>query len=256
MRRRYVGPAVALRRIGQGVALAALATLLSCTRTVEIRQYEEIVIVPSAIDQAFSGSGLNVVPGARATESLVVPEQAPLGGSGSRTGSGGSAAASAAPVAGGARITFATPDHWRELPGDSLRLAVFSVPPTDGGTAQPEEWTLVLLGGAAGGVRANVERWLGQLGLGADAALVDRFVAESQTLTSSGGFEVAVFGFTGVTDQGASSMLTAIVPIAGQTAFLKLAGGHEIVARERDAFVRLAATLELAINDRNTYRRG
>lgn len=60
-----------------------------------------------------------------------------------------------------AAIAWDAPEGWRETKGSQMRMASFSVS-TDAGEV---DISLVRLGGAAGGMLANVNRWLGQIAM-------------------------------------------------------------------------------------------
>lgn len=59
-------------------------------------------------------------------------------------------------------VTWTLPAGWSEKPGSELRYATLLLGPKD----KPLELTVVPLGGEAGSVLANVNRWRGQVGLG------------------------------------------------------------------------------------------
>src|SRR5688572_13881904 len=57
--------------------------------------------------------------------------------------------------------TWTVPAGWKELPSQQMRFAAFAVAPD-----RPEVvMTVVPLGGASGGLAANINRWEGQIGL-------------------------------------------------------------------------------------------
>ena len=59
-------------------------------------------------------------------------------------------------------LTLTIPDGWtRDEPSNKLRLAQFSIPNAPGET-QPTEMVVSYFGGGAGGVDANIERWITQ----------------------------------------------------------------------------------------------
>lgn len=63
----------------------------------------------------------------------------------------------------GLPFTWVTPASWTEGNPSSMRLASYNVPLSGGETG---DFSLVQLGGGAGGTMANINRWRGQIGLG------------------------------------------------------------------------------------------
>jgi hypothetical protein len=64
----------------------------------------------------------------------------------------------------GLPFTWVTPGGWEEGKVSSMRLASYNVPMSGGETG---DFSLIQLGGGAGGTMANINRWRGQIGLGA-----------------------------------------------------------------------------------------
>lgn len=143
---------------------------------------------------------------------------------------------------GGAPLAWQTPPAWQELPGDGIRLAAFRL--EQGG--RRVETTVVMLGGAAGGVEANVARWLDQLGLRLAGDELAQFLAAGEPVATRGGLRLTVYDFTALTAPEGDSMLVAVGPALDQTLFVKMAGDGAVVAAARNDFLRLVGSLELA----------
>ena len=62
----------------------------------------------------------------------------------------------------GQPFSWTVPDGWEAGKESSMRLASYNVPLSGG---EVGDFSLVKLGGAAGGVLANLNRWRGQIGL-------------------------------------------------------------------------------------------
>jgi len=58
------------------------------------------------------------------------------------------------------RLTYTVPDGWREGPGSRMRVATLF----HGQGEQQWEMSIIPLGGGAGGMLANINRWAGQVG--------------------------------------------------------------------------------------------
>jgi len=63
----------------------------------------------------------------------------------------------------GLPFTWVTPSNWVEGKASSMRFASYDIPLSNGETG---DFSLVQLGGGAGGTMANINRWRGQIGLG------------------------------------------------------------------------------------------
>ena len=59
-------------------------------------------------------------------------------------------------------IAWEKPRDWKEVTGHSMRLASFGAPFSEGNG----DVSITTFGGASGGIGPNVNRWLGQIGLG------------------------------------------------------------------------------------------
>lgn len=191
---------------------AALLATAACAREPRVREYDEVVIKPSPVEAAFDGSG---------------------------------------PLGGAAPLVWQTPPAWQELPGDGIRLAAFRL--EQGGDRESTlvetavvETTVVMLGGAAGGVEANVARWLGQLGLRLAGDELAQFLAAGEPVATRGGLRLTVYDFTALTAPDGDSMMVAVGPALDQTLFVKMSGNGAAVAAARSDFLRLVGSLELA----------
>ena len=139
-------------------------------------------------------------------------------------------------------LAWQMPPTWQELPGDGIRLAAFLLEQGD----RRAETTVVMLGGAAGGLEANVVRWLDQLGLQLGDEELDRFLAAGEPVATRDGLRLTLFDFTRLTTAGGDSMLAAVGPVLDQTLFVKMSGDGDLVAAARGDFLRLVGSLGLA----------
>ena len=133
------------------------------------------------------------------------------------------------------RWRWVTPVDWNELPGDGLRLARFGLP--GGG-----ESTVVVLAGDAGGVEANVRRWLTQLGLDLPPDRVRTLLGDAISVQAD--LDFTLFDFTPlVASRDDTAFLTAIASVGGQTMFVKAEAPAGVLAEQRSAFVDLLNSL-------------
>ena len=142
-------------------------------------------------------------------------------------------------------LVWQTPLAWQELPGDGIRLAAFLLEQGD----RRAETTVVMLGGAAGGVEANVVRWLDQLGLQLADEELAQFLAAGETVAARDGMRLTLFDFTRLATTGGDSMLAAVGSVLDQTLFVKMSGDGDLVAAARGDFLRLVGSLGLAVTD-------
>jgi hypothetical protein len=146
------------------------------------------------------------------------------------------------PGQGGANnLTWSAPDGWTQEAPRSMRLVSFKL-----GGAGEAECYISILGGGAGGVEANVNRWRQQVGL---SALTPKEVGELPQLDVLGGqatlFE-ASGRFTGMGGQASEedqTILGIIRALASDVLFVKMVGPTEIVNSERENFVAFCTSL-------------
>ena len=184
----------------------AIVAVAACAREPRVREYDEVVIKPSPVEAAFDGSG-------------AVTVAAPPG-----------------------PLVWQTPLAWQELPGDGIRLAAFQFEQDD----RRVETTVVMLGGAAGGVEANVVRWLDQLGLQLTGEELAQFLAAGERVTTRDGMPLTVYDFSRLAAPDGNSILAAVGPVLDQTLFVKMSGDGTLVAAARDDFMNLVASLGVA----------
>lgn len=114
-------------------------------------------------------------------------------------------------------LAWNAPDGWVQQPARSMRLASFQ--------AGDAECALSAFPGDTGGETANLKRWLGQLGAEGTPAELAALDAGALDFETEGGWSGRLFDFTPVLPSGAaSSMRAAILPVSGQTVFVKLTG--------------------------------
>lgn len=112
-----------------------------------------------------------------------------------------------------------------------MRRASFGVPMADGTEA---DLSISVLGGAAGGLPANVNRWRAQLGLSELSA--DDVARAAETIPASG-ITFTLFDLAGKVNGAEVRMLSAVAEFEGQSWFFKLTGHDHCVGVEKPAFV-------------------
>lgn len=147
-----------------------------------------------------------------------------------------------APAHDGSKLPFEwkTPPGWIELPASSMRVANFR-PAGD----ERAECYLTMLGGEAGGLTANINRWRSQLSLsGLSAADVERlpqapfFGRQATVVEATGTWK----GMSGSDTKADWALLGVALVDPNGSVFLKMTGPKETVAAQREAFLELAAS--------------
>jgi hypothetical protein len=139
-----------------------------------------------------------------------------------------------APAADAGSIpTWTIPTGWQAAPLSQFLIAKFSIAGADGAEAAVNVSSLA---GDGGGLLPNVNRWRSQLGL---APIADADLANLQTIEASGG-TATLIDISGTDARvGKPARLVGIVlPLVGQTWFYKLMGDPDVVAQQKDAFVK------------------
>ena len=138
-------------------------------------------------------------------------------------------------------FTWDTPDGWTEEPGVGMRLATLRI---DTDTEQAE-CTLIVLGGDAGGLTANIVRWMEQVHIAPPSDYALRtYVDGLDRLQTEGGLAGVVIDFDEfVDDPAALSTLAGIIERGRETVFVKLTGSKGLLARERDNFIQLCKSI-------------
>jgi len=141
-------------------------------------------------------------------------------------------------------LAWSTPAGWTEQPASGMRAGSFSVRSGD----LVADGSIVVLGGAAGGLLPNVKRWMGQLQmpLPADDEL-GTFLAAQPPLATEGGHEGVFIDFTllgGGRGAAGDSMLVGMISRGESSVFVKLSGPYDLVVKERERFLELCTSLK------------
>ena len=143
---------------------------------------------------------------------------------------------SAPATAGGGssgRPQWKTPDHWEDLGAGMMQMAKYKADGEGGST----EISVSRLGGAAGGVAPNVNRWRGQLGLSSLGTAEANASAKPMGVPTGDAKLVDLAG-------DSKSMLVIMVSQGGATWFFKSMGPKAAVERERTAFVKFVRSVQ------------
>ena len=134
---------------------------------------------------------------------------------------------------------WSVPAGWQAFAGDGIRLGTFEVT----GRGATARTTIVSLEGDAGGVRANVVRWLDQLGLKLGDRDLDSLLDSAAPITTTAGVTLMVYDLTEFAATAAESTIGAIGSIGAQTLFVKMTGDAALLRRVRPSFEALVASV-------------
>src|SRR5262245_28708010 len=139
----------------------------------------------------------------------------------------------AAPAGDERPIHWQVPEGWNELPGASMRFATLVV------NDDPKvELTVIPLAGDSMGLKANVNRWEGQLGL---EPSTEQELAKLVTRIEVDKHPMDLVDLMGPDANPRQRMLGALVAHDGRTWYFKMVGPEAIVAKQKekfDSFVR------------------
>ncbi|HEY5296699.1 MAG TPA: hypothetical protein VIK59_02120 [Verrucomicrobiae bacterium] len=140
-----------------------------------------------------------------------------------------------------AHSIWTIPADWKASPPSQFLLAEFSI---ESNGAQADV-NVAELAGEGGGLLANANRWRAQLGL----PQISETDLESQitSIDSSNG-KIQIMDFSGTNSKTGkpSRLIGAVVPQNGQTWFYKLMGDPQIVAQQKDAFLKFIQSANYA----------
>lgn len=140
-------------------------------------------------------------------------------------------------------VQWTTPNGWTELQGSGMRMVTFHST-----NADPIECSIVSLGGLAGGLEANLVRWLNQIGVtNVPGEQLRSFIANSPTLTTVDNQTAQIFDLMELQIPAANnpSMMVAIIDTGAETIFLKMTGTQAAIYDQSGQFKRLIQSIQL-----------
>lgn len=145
---------------------------------------------------------------------------------------------SAASGGGQDKPDWQVPANWKEANAGGFLVAKYVVNGADNSRA---DVNVSMSPGAGGGVAGNVNRWRGQLGLGElPEAELNQILAPLETAAGKA-VSVDMTGTDARSGQKAR-LVGVIIPLASQTWFYKIMGNEQVVAAEKDAFLKFVQT--------------
>ncbi len=132
--------------------------------------------------------------------------------------------------------TWKKPDSWQDSQGSSMRMASFSVPAGD----ETGDCSVMTLGGMAGGIDANINRWRGQIGLPEQSS--EEIAAAYQKIPTLAGKCIYVKLINEAKPE--SAILAAMIPQTAETLFVKCTASKAAVEKIEPEFIEFCKSLE------------
>ena len=137
------------------------------------------------------------------------------------------------------------PEGWSEVPKtSSMRLATFAI------KSQGKEaiCTIIPLRGEAGGLKANVTRWLGQVTGSTDSSgdTVSQLLDKGESFLTKGQFPAVLIDYTTVTSNlSGQSIMAAVINVHGNSVFIKMTGEKSLLIKNKTKFKALCQSFTL-----------
>lgn len=151
------------------------------------------------------------------------------------------------PHAGASHFQWQTPEGWtEENKKSSLRLATFTIKSGD----KEALCTVVPLRGEAGGLKANVLRWLDQLNIpmAPESEALKQFLDKGEKFLAGEKYPAVFLDFTTLTPEpGSPSMLVGVITVGGSTVFVKMTGPRALLQENIDKFKTFCRSFSGAI---------
>ncbi len=141
-----------------------------------------------------------------------------------------------------AKLTWTLPAGWTAQPGHGMYYAVVKT----SAKGDADEISIVMLAGEAGGMQANVARWLGQLGISLPENSLPGFIGKQEKVKSKGNIDVTVVDFNSLAQAPEShSMLVGVAKPGGDSYFIKLTGTKAGITKQKADFVKFCESLAI-----------
>ena len=140
------------------------------------------------------------------------------------------------------KLTWQLPQGWQEQPAGGMRLATFHL------ASDPTKMdcSIVSLVGMAGGLEANLSRWIGQIGLNPSPENLQQLISSNQSFKIQSGQDVKVYDFTSLQKNALASdksMMAAIISMGEVSVFVKMTGSIGTISQNRNGFLELVKSI-------------
>jgi len=140
-------------------------------------------------------------------------------------------------------LHWTLPENWKLEKAGGMRMAAFSSMEDD-----PISCTIVSLGGMAGGLKANVIRWMRQVNItDVSDPKINQFLEEAPQLLSEGDLTIKMIDLLKLQggDEGdTKSLMAGIIEGQDKTIFIKMTGSIAAIKRNSDKFKSLCLSLK------------
>lgn len=136
--------------------------------------------------------------------------------------------------------SWTLPKGWKQGANRMMRLASFYL------EADPDaiDCYIVALPGMAGGMEANLKRWMGQADIDPSDANYKQLLNTARTLKTKEGLEATLYDLAPLQQRpSGKTMIVAVVPTNDTTIFVKMTGTKEHVKQNRDSFLEFLKSL-------------
>jgi hypothetical protein len=138
------------------------------------------------------------------------------------------------------KVTYSTPEGWQDAGAGEMRVAGFTIPGTNGATANV---AVTPLPGMAGRESLIVNMWRQQVGL---SELSEAETAKELTVVDIGGEPGKMFDMVGQSGAGATIRIVTAMAHRGEMSwFYKLQGDDELVAAQKPNFMAFLKSVKI-----------
>ena len=141
-------------------------------------------------------------------------------------------------------LSWSVPEGWQEEKGNGMRIATFKA--GEGNTAV--ETSIISLAGQAGGMSANVGRWMGQLDMEIPSEeKLNEFISRQEKLKTASGMDVTFVDLTQFqqdADGKTPSMIAAVIEGPASQIFIKMTGSKEAVLKNAEQLKLLVQSVK------------
>ncbi|NIM10716.1 MAG: hypothetical protein GTO45_01915 [Candidatus Aminicenantes bacterium] len=145
----------------------------------------------------------------------------------------------------GAHFQWETPEGWNENRAASgMRLAAFTIKSNN----KESICTIIPLRGEAGGLKANVTRWLGQITttMQLSSHTVETLLKSREKFLTKGQFPAVLIDYTPVTPLPSDkSILVSVITVNGNSIFIKMMGEKSHLMENKKKFKALCQSFTI-----------
>lgn len=134
-------------------------------------------------------------------------------------------------------LNWITPSNWIPSKGSSMRIGSFDVPYSDG----KGDLSVIKLGGKAGGLAPNINRWRGQLNLDSHSEI------EIQNYLQNGESPLGQFQWLSIINPGEkeTAFLASIFQVETHTIFVKLSATTDGISQLESQFLDFCKSFKI-----------